>query len=106
MCKLIGKASLGCVLSFKLEKTSTQPGNDSIIAEVAAGTKNEAESKEGRLHQRIVSVPEKNKVIDKTILIKFIKTLDSPPMGQCPFNVFNLIYVTDSKTSDCACQFK
>lgn len=106
MCKLIGKASLGCVLSSKLEKTSTQPGNDSIIAEVPAGAKNEAERKEWWLHQRIVSVLQKNKVIDRKILIKFIKTLDLPPMGQCPLNIYNLIYVTDSETSDCACQFK
>lgn len=45
MCGLIGKASLGCVLSSKLEKTFIQPGNDSIIAEAPAGAKNEAESK-------------------------------------------------------------
>lgn len=45
MCKLIGKASLGCVLSSNLEKTFIQPGNDSIIVEAPAGSKNEAESK-------------------------------------------------------------
>lgn len=45
MCKLIGKASLGCVPSSKLEKTFIQPGNDSIIAEAPAGAKNGAESK-------------------------------------------------------------
>lgn len=45
MCKLIGKASSACVPSSKLEKTFIQPGNDSIIAEVPAGAKNEAESK-------------------------------------------------------------
>lgn len=56
-CNLIGKASLGCTLSSNLEKTFTQPGNDSIIAEVAADSKNEAESKRGGPHQKTVSVP-------------------------------------------------
>lgn len=45
MCNLIGKASLGCVLSSKLEKIFTQPGNDPIIAETPVGPKNETESK-------------------------------------------------------------
>lgn len=44
MCNLIGKASLSCVLSSKLQKTFIQPGNDSIIAEVPAGAESEAES--------------------------------------------------------------
>lgn len=47
-CNLIGKASLGCALNSNLEKTFTQPGNDSLIAEVPADLKNEAESKSGR----------------------------------------------------------
>lgn len=47
-CNLIGKASLGSTLSSNLEKTFTQPGNDSIIAEVPADPKNEAESKRER----------------------------------------------------------
>lgn len=42
-CHLIAKASLGCELSLKLEKTLIQPGNDSIITEEAADPKNEAE---------------------------------------------------------------
>jgi hypothetical protein len=47
-CNLIGKASLSSTLSSNPEKTFTQPGNDSIIAEVPADPKNEAESKTER----------------------------------------------------------
>jgi hypothetical protein len=47
-CNLIGKATLGCALSSKLEKTFIQPRNDSIITEVAPDPKNEAESKRVR----------------------------------------------------------
>lgn len=45
MFKLIGKPSLGCVLSSKPEKTFIQPGNDSIIAEAPTGAENEVQSK-------------------------------------------------------------
>lgn len=32
--------------------------------------------------------------------------MDSPSMVQCPFNIYNFIYVTDNETSDRACQLK
>lgn len=92
---------MGCTLSSSLEKTVTQPGNDSIIAEVAADPKNEAESKRGRTTSKDCQRTIKNKVVDRTLLIKFIKTLESPSMGKCPVFIDNLMYVTDNKTSDC-----
>lgn len=103
-CNLIGKASLGCALSLKLEKTFIQPGNDSIIAEATAHSKNKAQSQGVRTTSK--DCYQKNKVIDGTLFIKFIKTLDSPSMGKCPLNIYNLISVTDNKTSACAYQLK
>lgn len=80
---------MGCVLSSKLEKTSTQPGNDSIIAEVPAGAKNKPRARSDACIKGSSVYYRRIRVIDRTILLKFIKTLDSPPMGQCPFNLYN-----------------